>query len=160
MAKAVKTNAMRILERLKIDYQSFQYQVSDDHLDGTMVARMNQRDVSLVHKTLVTKANAHDLFVFIIPIDRTLDLKKAAKAAGQKKIEMLPHNDLLKYTGYVKGGCSPIGMKKLYPSYLSEMSEAMGSVIVSGGKKGHIIELSVGNLQRAANVQLADLCVV
>ena len=88
-----------------------------------------------------------------------LDLKKAAKAAGVKKIEMLPHNDLLKNTGYIKGGCSPIGMKKLYPTFIEASSEVLEKVIVSGGKQGHIIEITIDNLLNVVNGRLADVVV-
>ncbi len=157
MAKQTKTNAMRILDRNKVEYASFQYVSDDENTDGTLVARMNERDVNLVHKTLVAKSSTNELYVFVIPIKNELDLKKAAQAAGEKKIEMLPHKDLLKYTGYIKGGCSPIGMKKQYPTFLEISSEELGKVIVSGGKKGQIIEIEINNLLPSVNGQLKDL---
>ncbi|MCG8578856.1 MAG: Cys-tRNA(Pro) deacylase [Bacteroidales bacterium] len=157
MAKQTKTNAMRILDRSKVEYSAFQYFTDDENTDGTLVARMNKRDVNLVHKTLVAKSQKGELYVFIIPIDCELDLKKAALAAGEKKIEMLPHKDLLKYTGYIKGGCSPLGMKKQYPTFLEITSEQQGKVIVSGGKKGQIIEIEIKHLLSAVKGHLKDL---
>ncbi|WP_430816850.1 Cys-tRNA(Pro) deacylase [Carboxylicivirga sp. RSCT41] len=157
MAKQTKTNAMRILDRNKVEYASFHYYTDDENTDGTLVARLNKRDVKLVHKTLVARSTKHELYVFIIPISSELDLKKAALAAGEKKIEMLPHKDLLKYTGYVKGGCSPIGMKKQFPTFLELSSEQQAKVIVSGGKKGQIIEIEINNLLSAIKGELKDL---
>ncbi|MBS2213718.1 Cys-tRNA(Pro) deacylase [Carboxylicivirga mesophila] len=157
MGKQIKTNAMRLLDAKKVPYESFHYKVDEANTDGTLVARMNGRDAGLVHKTLVAKSSKNQLFVFIIPINKELDLKKAAQACGEKKIEMLPHKDLLKYTGYIKGGCSPLGMKKLYSTYLEESSLPLGKVIVSGGKKGHIIEISIDQLLKTINGQLNAL---
>ncbi|MCU4158099.1 Cys-tRNA(Pro) deacylase [Carboxylicivirga sp. A043] len=157
MAKQTKTNAMRILDRNKVEYASFHYFTDDENTDGTLVARMNERDINLVHKTLVARSSKNELYVFVIPINHELDLKKAAQAAGEKKMEMLPHKDLLKYTGYIKGGCSPIGMKKQYATFLEISSELLGKVIVSGGKKGQIIEIEIHNLLSTVNGQLKDL---
>ncbi|WP_439185174.1 Cys-tRNA(Pro) deacylase [Carboxylicivirga taeanensis] len=157
MGKQVKTNAMRLLDANKVSYEAFHYYGNEENTDGTLVARMNQRDVKLVHKTLVAKSAKNELYVFIIPITRELDLKKAALATGEKKIEMLPHKDLQKYTGYLKGGCSPLGMKKLFPTFLEQSSSEQNKVIVSGGKKGHIIELDIADLLRVVNGQPAHL---
>ncbi len=157
MAKHTKTNAIRILESNRITHEAFEYLVNEENADGTLVARKNNRDVALVHKTLVARSMKGALYVFIIPITKELDLKKAALADGEKKIEMIPHKDLLKYTGYVKGGCSPIGMKKLYPTFLEQSSESLERVIVSGGKKGHIIEIGVYELLGVVNGQLKAL---
>ncbi|MBK3518131.1 Cys-tRNA(Pro) deacylase [Carboxylicivirga marina] len=157
MPKQTKTNAMRILDRNKVEYASFQYFTDEENTDGTLVARMNNRDTNLVHKTLVAKSVKNELYVFVIPINKELDLKKAALAAGEKKIEMLPHKELLKYTGYIKGGCSPIGMKKQYPTFLELSSEELGKMIVSGGKKGQIIEIEIDDLLSTIKGQLKDL---
>ncbi|PWJ42687.1 Cys-tRNA(Pro) deacylase [Sediminitomix flava] len=158
MAKVVKTNAMRILDQLKVTYLHFQYEGKEENVDGTLVSRKNNRDHTLGHKTLVTKSTTNDLFVFVIPLTKELDLKKAAKAVGQKKIEMLPHKDLLKYTGYIKGGCSPIGMKKKYETVIEMSSEDRKDIIISGGKRGHIIEMSIENLLSVIDGKLADVC--
>ena len=157
MAKQTKTNAMRILDAHKVPYEAFHYLDDEQNTDGTLVAQMNQRDVDLVHKTLVAKNAKNELYVFIIPIAKELDLKKAAQATGEKKIEMLPHKVLLQYTGYIKGGCSPLGMKKLYPTFLEQCSNSKEKVIVSGGKKGHIIEIAITDLLKVVNGQLVDL---
>lgn len=157
MAKQTKTNAMRILDQKKVEYAAFHFFSDDVNTDGTLVARMNGRELDLVHKTLVAKSSKNELSVFVIPISCELDLKKAAIAAGVKKIEMLPHKELLKVTGYMKGGCSPIGMKKLYPTFLEVSSVQKGKVIVSGGKKGQIIEIAITNLLEVVNGQLKDV---
>jgi len=158
MGKQQKTNAMRILERNKVSFEAFQYISNDENTDGTLVARKNNRDVLLVHKTLVVRSAKNELYVFIIPINAELDLKKAALAAGEKKLEMLPHKDLQKYTGYIKGGCSPLGMKKQYPTFLEANSHDAGKVIVSGGKKGYIIEVATSDLLTVLNGELKAVC--
>ena len=157
MGKQIKTNAMRLLDARKVPYQAFFYTSDSVNSNGTLVAQMNKRDVDLVHKTLVARSNKNELFVFIIPIDKELDLKKAAVASGSKKIEMLPHKDLFKYTAYEKGGCSPIGMKKLYRTFLDSGSEARNDVIVSGGRKGCIIEIAISDLLNVICGEAKDL---
>ncbi len=148
---------MRLLDAKKVPYESFYYMVDETNTDGTLVARMNERNTALVHKTLVAISSKKQLYVFIIPIDKELDLKKAAQACGEKKVEMLPHKELLRYTGYIKGGCSPLGMKKLYPTYLEESSLPLEKVIVSGGKKGHIIEIGIDHILQTVDGELKEL---
>ncbi len=148
---------MRLLDAKKVPYESFHYMVDETNTDGTLMARMNGRNSALVHKTLVAISSKKQLYVFIIPIDKELDLKKAAQACGEKKVEMLPHKELLRYTGYIKGGCSPLGMKKLYPTYLEESSLPLEKVIVSGGKKGHIIEIGIDHILQTVDGELKEL---
>jgi Cys-tRNA(Pro)/Cys-tRNA(Cys) deacylase len=111
----------------------------------------------MVYKTLVTQGASKQYYVFVIPVEAELDLKKAAKAAGEKKVEMIAVKDLLKVTGYVRGGCSPIGMKKLYPTFIDQVAEELETIIVSGGKIGFQIEMRVGDLLRITKGRLADL---
>ena len=139
MSKEVKTNAMRILDKAKISYETYFYEV-DEHIDGISVANKIGESLEKVYKTLLTKGkNSH--YVFVIPVDKELDLKKAAKSVGEKSIEMLHVNDLLSVTGYIRGGCSPIGMKKLFPTVFNESAKGLDFIIVSGGKRGCQIKL-------------------
>ncbi len=117
--KTSKTNAVRLLDQQKIVYELFEYEV-DEHIDGVSVAAKIGHPVSSVFKTLVTTAGTGKYFVFVIPVSDELDLKKCAKVAGEKRIEMIHVNDLLNTTGYIRGGCSPIGMKKLFPTFIHD----------------------------------------
>jgi Cys-tRNA(Pro)/Cys-tRNA(Cys) deacylase len=121
------------------------------------VAKKIGRDTRVVYKTLVTQGQTKSLYVFVIPVEAELDLKKAAKAAGEKKLEMLPVKDIQKWTGYIRGGCSPIGMKKLYPTFIDESAAEFSSIVVSGGKIGMQIELSVEDLQTVAEAVMHDV---
>lgn len=143
--KISKTNAMRLLESKKIPYEAHNYETGDGALDGVSVAEKTGQNPDRVFKTLVTHCGG-DFFVFCIPVNKELDLKLAAKAAGQKHIEMIPAADITKVTGYVKGGCSPFGMKKKFPTFLDESAFQYGSILVSGGKIGLQIEVSPSNL--------------
>lgn len=143
----VKTNAMRILDGKKIPYQLLTYEV-DDHIDGVSVAAKIQRDVKEVFKTLVTRGSSKGIYVFVIPVAQELDLKKAAKVAKEKKIEMISVNEINNLTGYIRGGCSPIGMKKLYPTIIDHSALQLDSFIVSGGKIGLQIEVNPRELEK------------
>jgi Cys-tRNA(Pro)/Cys-tRNA(Cys) deacylase len=155
---AGKTNAMRILDARKIEYNMLSYENKDGKIDGISVARKIGKESGAVFKTLVAQeSNAGILFVFVIPVEAELDLKKAAKAAGVKKIEMLPVKDLQKWTGYIRGGCSPIGMKKLYPTFIDRSATNLNTVIVSGGKIGIQIELKPAELKAVTEALVADL---
>lgn len=156
MAK-VKTNAMRILDTHKVPYEILTYESRDGKIDGIAVAGKIGRDASQVYKTLVAVGASKSLFVFVIPVEAELDLKKAAKEAGEKKVEMLPVKDIQKFTGYIRGGCSPIGMKKSYPTYLDESAQELDSIIVSAGKIGFQVELAPDQLIRATEGKYADL---
>ncbi|SME95540.1 Cys-tRNA(Pro)/Cys-tRNA(Cys) deacylase [Paenibacillus barengoltzii] len=152
----VKTNAMRMLDKSKTPYYIFAYDAEDGQIHGTAVAEKIGKPVEQVYKTLVAHQGA-SLFVFIIPVAEELDLKKAAKAAGVKKIEMLPLKDLQQYTGYVRGGCSPIGMKKLFPTYIDRTAEQLETFLVSAGRVGLQMELSPHLLAEQVKGKFATL---
>ena len=156
-AKHVKTNAIRLLEQQKIQFDVIEYEIGDGQVDGVSVAEKIGQPVARVFKTLVAKASAQKLFVFVIPVAEELDLKAAAKVVGEKKIDMLPVKDLLSYTGYVRGGCSPVGMKKLYPTVIDETAQEQGSSIVSAGKIGMQIHVQLNDLKNITKAQLAPI---
>ena len=149
-----KTNAMRIIEKDGADYKVYTY--DGGALSGVEVAKELGEDVDRVYKTLVTTAGPGKFYVFVIPVAAELDLKKAAKAAGEKSVEMLPQKQLLPTTGYIHGGCSPVGMKKLFPTYFDSSAEGK-KIFVSGGKVGMQVELSSAELIRITGGKLADL---
>lgn len=150
MAK-VKTNAMRILDTQKVPYEILTYDSKDGKIDGVAVAGKIGRDPALVYKTLVAVGSSKNLYVFVIPVESELDMKKAAKEAGEKSVEMLPVKDIQKFTGYIRGGCSPVGMKKNYPTFLDESAGEHETIIVSAGKIGFQVELSPGHLLNASS---------
>lgn len=152
-----KTNAMRILEKEKIPYEMFTYPVTEEHQDGVTVAALCGQDVKNVFKTLVCKGASKNHFVFVVPVAEELDLKKAARAAGEKSMEMIHVNDINKVTGYIRGGCSPIGMKKLFPTFFHESALEQDFVIVSGGKRGFQIKCEPKLLASACKGQFADI---
>ncbi|XRD25502.1 Cys-tRNA(Pro) deacylase [Lysinibacillus fusiformis] len=156
-AKHAKTNAIRLLEQQKIQFDVIEYEIGDGQVDGVSVAEKIGQPVARVFKTLVAKASAQKLFVFVIPVAEELDLKAAAKVVGEKKIDMLPVKDLLSYTGYVRGGCSPVGMKKLYPTVIDETAQEQGSIIVSAGKIGMQIHVQLNDLKNITKYQLAPI---
>lgn len=156
-AKHAKTNAIRLLEQQKIHFDVIEYETGDGQVDGVSVAEKIGHPVTRVFKTLVAKASAQKLFVFIIPVAEELDLKVAAKVVGEKKIEMLAVKDLLGYTGYVRGGCSPVGMKKLYPTVIDESALGQDSIIVSAGKIGMQIHVQLDDLKNMTKAQLAPI---
>ena len=147
--KIQKTNALRILDRLKITYEALVHDTNDGKNDGVSVAIKCGKNPKNVHKTLVAQSNSKSIYVFIIPASNELNLKKAAAATGEKKIEMIPEKQLLPLTGYIKGGCSPIGMKKTYPTFLNAGLAPNDKIIVSGGKLEMKIELTVEDLLKA-----------
>lgn len=149
-----KTNAMRILERAGIGYSVHTY--TGGALSGTEVAAALGEDPARVFKTLVTVGSPRKYYVFIIPVGAELDLKKAAKAAGEKSVEMLPQKELFPLTGYVHGGCSPLGMKKGFPTF-AHVSAAGQTIFFSGGKVGVQIEAAFSALQTALPITLCDL---
>lgn len=145
MAKSnrlVKTNAVRILEGENIAYELMEYDVSDGLVDGVSVAEKTGQSVESVYKTLVTKSNERELFVFLLPVALELDLKKAAKSVGVKKLDMLPLKDLTKETGYIRGGCSAVGMKRKYTTVIDQSALDLEGIIVSAGKPGAQMKLS------------------
>ena len=154
MAKKVKTNAMRILDS---NYETHSYKTDGEHVDGITVANAIGRDVNQVYKTLVVQGHSKEYYVFVIPVDQNLDLKKAAKAAGEKNVEMIHVKDINKVTGYIRGGCSPVGMKKLYGTFVNETAQNLDTIIVSAGKIGYQIELKPADLQEVTNFEYADV---
>lgn len=144
--KQVKTNAMRILDRLNIEYCVNTYEVSEDHMDGKTVAEKIGVDVAQVYKTLVLENAKHAHFVFIIPVNASLDMKAAAQAVNEKKLHLMPLDDLKKVTGYVRGGCSPIGMKRQFPTIIDRQVEAIDAIYVSGGERCIQIKINVAHL--------------
>lgn len=153
-----KTNAARILDRLKIGYELVEYPVDPDNLAADHIADVLGEPIEQVYKTLVLRGDRTGLFVCVIAGNREVDLKKAAKASGNKKAEMLPLKELLPNTGYIRGGCTSIGMKKPYPVYFSEEMSGWPFVYVSAGQRGLQLKLSPLDLQRAASATLADIC--
>lgn len=146
--KVHKTNAMRDLEKLSIKYEAFSYEPEDGKIDGVSVAAKLGVESGKVYKTLVAHCDGEN-FVFIIPVECELDFKKAAKCAGVKRMEMLPLKELTKTTGYVRGGCSPLAMKKKFPSFIDSSAEDLDSIFVSAGKIGLQILIGPDELARA-----------
>lgn len=146
-----KTNAMRILDKAGLTYETYAYDPVDGKIDGLSAAEKIGKSEDSVFKTLVTIGTDKEIYVFVIPVAEELDLKKAAKAAGAKKLDMIPVKDIQKYTGYIRGGCSPIGMKKLYPTFLDRRTISRENVIVSAGKIGRQMELKTGDLITITN---------
>ena len=138
----VKTNAMRMLDKGKIEYTTREYEVDEQDLSGSHAADMMGADHGSVFKTLVLKGEKMGYLVCCIPVDGELDLKKVAKAAGDKKVEMISMKDLQGITGYIRGGCSPIGMKKQFPTFIEESARSYSEIVVSGGLRGQQIVLS------------------
>ncbi|WP_100407452.1 Cys-tRNA(Pro) deacylase [Bacillus solitudinis] len=154
--KKAKTNAMRLLEKEKVEYKMISYHAEDGEIDGLAVAKKIGRDVEIVYKTLVSQG-VSKYYVFVIPVEAELDLKKAAKAVGEKKIDMIPVKEILSVTGYVRGGCSPIGMKKLFPTFIDQRAKLLETMIVSGGMIGMQIELKVENLAEITRAHFVNL---
>lgn len=156
MKKEEKTNVMRVLEQKKIAYQGHTYE-PDATKTGREIALLLGQDPSRVFKTLVTAGKPARYYVFVIPVESELDLKKAAAAAGEKSVSMIPQKELLPLTGYIHGGCSPIGMKKHFPTFIHQSAESLPAMCVSAGRVGFQIELAPADLLRAADAKLADL---
>ena len=144
--KKLKTNAMRILDSKKINYEMLSYESEDGKIDGISVAHKIGVDEKNVFKTLVAQGTSKDLYVFVIPVAEELDLKNAAKIAEEKKVEMIPVKDILKHTGYIRGGCSPIGLRRPYKTFIHESAKDLDFMIVSAGKIGHQIKLNPNDL--------------
>lgn len=151
-----KTNVMRILDQRKIAYQSHYY-THTDAVSGIEVATALKQNENQVFKTLVTVGNSKNHYVFLVPVSRELNLKKAAKAVGEKSIEMIKSKDLLELTGYIHGGCSPIGMKKQFKTTIDLSASGFDTILFSGGKIGYQVELSLDELKKAINFQLSDI---
>ncbi|NLY09598.1 MAG: Cys-tRNA(Pro) deacylase [Tissierellia bacterium] len=145
-----KTNAMRMLDRLKIEYQFDEYDVEDKLIDGLSVSSKTGLSSNKMCKTLVCSGRG-GYYVYVIPVKMSLDLKLAALAAGEKKIEMIPQKNLQSITGYVHGGCSPLGMKKLFPTYIDESVKDFNIITVSGGMIGMLVHINPGDLLKAVD---------
>lgn len=153
------TNAMRLLTQAGIEFETKEYEVDENDLSGETVAKKVGLDPDSVFKTLVTKGDKNGIAVFCIPVTGELDLKKAAKATGNKKIEMVAVKDLLGLTGYIRGGCSPVGMKKQYPTYIDETAVLFDKIAVSAGVRGCQVVLDPEKLTRYVNATQIDLCI-
>lgn len=151
-----KTNVMRILDGKKIKYKSYCY-LDSGAVSGPEVAAVLGQDCSQVFKTLVTVGKSGANYVFVIPVCRELDLKKAAACVGEKKLDMLKSKELLGLTGYVHGGCSPIGMKKAFCTVVDESAGSLDTMIFSAGKIGYQVELPLSDLQKVVRLTLADV---
>ncbi|MBQ8983140.1 MAG: Cys-tRNA(Pro) deacylase [Lachnospiraceae bacterium] len=158
MKKEEKTNVERLLTQKKISFKSYCY-VDQPTTVGTEVAALMGQDPERVYKTLVTVGKSKANYIFMIPVAEELDLKKAAKAVGEKSIEMIPQKELLPLTGYIHGGCSPIGMKKLFPTTIHRTAEDYDTIIFSAGKIGYQVELSYADLAQVIRIQTADIIV-
>ncbi|MGN0377937.1 MAG: Cys-tRNA(Pro) deacylase [Suilimivivens sp.] len=154
--KEVKTNAMRILEKEKIPFNHYTYEC-DEFIDGMQIADKLSLPYEKVYKTLVTVGNSKNYFVFVIPIAEELDLKKAAKSVGEKSVAMIHVKDINGITGYIRGGCTAIGMKKQFVTRLDESAKQQETIIVSGGRIGSQIELKPEDLLRACKGEYADI---
>ena len=154
--KENKTNAMRILEKLKISYEMYTYEC-EDFIDGVHLAQMLSMPYEQVYKTLVTIGKSKNHYVFVIPVAEEIDFKKAAKVVGEKSLEMLPLKDLTAVTGYIRGGCTAIGMKKKFKTVIEKHAESLGRIAVSGGRRGLQLFLKPDDLQRAAEAEYADV---
>ena len=155
--KKLKTNAMRILDSKKVSYEMLSYESEDGKIDGISVAHKIGVDEKNVFKTLVAQGTSKVLYVFVIPVAEELDLKNAAKIAGEKKIEMIAVKDIMKYTGYIRGGCSPIGMKKNYKTFIHDSAENLDFIIFSAGKIGHQIKMNPKDLVSVVEGKFAFL---
>ena len=157
MATDIKTNVMRVLEQKKIPYQAHEYPHGKDAIDGVTVASLLGQDPAQVFKTLVTHGSGRNYYVFVLPVAEELNLKKAAKAVGEKSVEMIHVKEINALTGYVRGGCSPIGMKKAFPTVFHETALTIPSIIVSAGKIGYQIETKPEDLIRVVGAKVADI---
>ena len=158
MKKEEKTNVMRVLDQKKINYVSHCY-ADTDAISGEEVASVLQQNPNQVFKTLVTMGNSKSYYVFLVPVNCELDLKKAAKAVSEKSINMIKSKDLLPLTGYIHGGCSPIGMKKQFKTVIDVSSKDFDTIIFSGGKIGYQVEVSLSELSKVIRFEQEDIIV-
>ena len=152
-----KTNVMRILDGKKIEYNHYNY--LESAISGMEVAETLNENPDMVFKTLVTVGKSGNHYVFLLPVNKELDLKKAAKSVGEKNIEMIKSKDLLPLTGYIHGGCSPIGMKKFFKTVIHETASKFDKILFSGGKIGYQVEVSLQDLSKVIKYDLADIVV-
>ncbi|MBD3107037.1 Cys-tRNA(Pro) deacylase [Bacillus sp. AGMB 02131] len=156
MAKG-KTNAMRLLDSAKVPYEVLSYESKDGKIDGLSVAEKIGKDPEIVYKTLVVQGSSKEVYVFVIPAGAELSLKRAAAAAGEKKVEMVAVKDIQKLTGYIRGGCSPIGMTKKYQTFIHEACKGKGEIIVSGGKIGMQVSLEPDRLAELTSARFVNI---
>ena len=148
---------MRLLDKAKIKYEPHEYPHGNEAVDGLTVAKLCGFDPECVFKTLVARGTSKNVYVFVIPVSSELDLKKAAKAAGEKSVEMVKVSEINALTGYIRGGCSPVGMKKRYPTFINESAKAKNTVYVSAGKIGSQVELEPLALAEICGAQFSEL---
>ena len=151
-----KTNVMRILDQKKVKYTEYTY-LNTDAVGGQEVAEVLGEDANKVFKTLVTVGKTGNHYVFLVPVNKELNLKKAAKAVGEKKVEMIKSKELLPLTGYIHGGCSPIGMKKFFPTVIDESAKNQETILFSGGRIGLQVETSTDELAKVINFRFAPI---
>ena len=151
-----KTNVMRILSQKKIDYKSYSYDPNNG-LSGNDVAKSLNQNENQVFKTLVTVGKSKEHYVFVIPVNKELNLKKAAKSVGEKSISMIKEKELLPLTGYIHGGCSPIGMKKFFTTVINESAKDFDSIIFSAGKVGYQVQVNIEDLKKVIKFKLDDI---
>ena len=154
--KEVKTNAMRMLDKLKLPYKVHLYEC-DEFIDGVHIAELLHEDCASCLKTLVTMGKSGNYYVFVLPVDKELDMKKCARAVGEKSLEMVHVKDINAVTGYIRGGCTPIGMKKQYKTVIHKTAQAFDRIIVSGGKLGTQLELAPSDLAKACGAVFEDI---
>ena len=158
MAKPIKTNVLRHLDAHKIPYETREYDVSDENYDGKLVADKVGLPPEMIYKTLVLTGDKLKHLVCVVPVEKELDLKAVARATGNKSVAMLPQKDLLPLTGYLRGGCSPIGMKKALPTFVQEDAKELDRISVSAGVRGCQVILAVEALMSCARAEFAALC--
>lgn len=151
-----KTNVMRMLDKSKVNYKHYTY-AETDAISGIEVATVLKQNPKQVFKTLVTVAKSGQYYVFLIPVENELDLKKAAHAVGEKSVEMLKSKELLPLTGYIHGGCSPIGMKKFFKTTIDKTAQNFDTIIFSAGKIGYQVEMSLDELRKMIRFELAEI---
>lgn len=154
--KDEKTNVMRILDQKKVKYNSYNY-LKTGAISGMEVAKALDENPNLTFKTLVTVSKTNNHYVFLVPVNKELDLKKAAKAVNEKNIEMVKSKELLSLTGYIHGGCSPIGMKKSFKTVIDSSARNYDKLIFSGGKIGYQVETALDELKKVINFDLKDI---
>lgn len=157
MAKKFKTNALRMLDKAKIPYSIKEYEYDEEHLDGRHVASQVDMDPNAIFKTLVLHDHHNEHLVCCVPVLEEIDLKKLAKLAGRKSVEMIHQKDLLSVTGYMRGGCSPVGMKKQFPTYIDESILKVDEVAFSSGKRGYQMIVNVQQILTYLNAEVGDI---
>ena len=153
----IKTNVIRILDKMNVQYNVLTYEVKDDKIDGLSVSKKIGRDDKYLYKTIVTQGHSKEIYVIVIPVRQEIDFKKVARVTNEKSIEMLDLRDLQKCTGYIRGGCSPIGMKKKYKTFIDKSALIIDTIIVSAGKIGFQIEINPNLLKNIVDGEFADL---